>query len=299
MTLNLGQTLIRAYRSLGEMTVGVATGGSASTVVDSNQINRYKDDTWKGGSLFILRDAAGLSGAPENEFGLITAFAVDSGTFTVSPSPSAAPGSGDTYGFVSGQWPLYTAVQLVNDALRELGDVPLRDTTTIETTADVSEYGGSVSWKRRPPYRIEIQNRLSASFDNQWTEILEWTYEPNAGGTAPRIVFKEHLPVGFDLQVWYQDAHPTLTAYSDYVNEIFDPELVNLAVTKKMLEWRNGILRGADAYLLQKLNLTTTQLDNRLVTHRPWRPRKRPRLLITKSLIDRGGEDYFTTPAPP
>ncbi|UOF79214.1 hypothetical protein [Caudoviricetes sp.] len=299
MSLTLGQLLPKVYLEIGELTLsGLANSGSTSTLIDVNLINQYKDTAWKEGTLFILRDAGGAGAAPEGEFAGIASFAVDTGAFGTYGTFGSAVGASDLYAVSSPAYPIRIAVQLVNLALIDLGDVPLVDTTTLETAANQTEYAAAVSWKRKPPYRVDIQGRLGDADDNQWAEILDWEYIPAAGGSTGLVVFKSHLPVGHDIRIWYRDQHPTVRLYTDYINEIFDPELVVVTVAEKMLSWKNGQLRGQDAYLLQKLNLMTARKQNLMTERRPWRPRKRPHLLITRGGYDTSQHPFTIPPAP-
>ena len=297
-TFNLGQLLIKAYLELGEMQVSVATGGGASSITDTTLINAFGDGSFTpGGAVFVVRDAALMGTAPENEFLRITAFAIDTGVFTLAGSFSASIGAGDEYGYVSGYYPIRTAIQLANAALRELGDVPLRDTTTLDSVAGQTEYSASASWKRRPPYKIDLQMITDDSLDNQWRTIYDWYYEPGAAGAAGRIVFKSYLPDARDIQVWYQDSHPELTSYASYINEVHDPEIVVLATCEKMLAWKNGQLRGSDAYLLQKLGEVRTRKQNLQAQRPKWQPPRTPKLMIVEGV--EYPPTHFTYPSPP
>lgn len=296
MTLNLGQLLPRAYRELGDLYVSVATSGATTYLIDTRLLQKFPDDSLKDAPVFVIRDAGGASAAPENEFTRGDGFAVGSGTLAFVTALTTAVASGDTYGIGSEKYPLHVAIQSVNDALRSLGDFTRVDTTTLDTASSQTEYAASLTWKRKPPLRIDIQNRIDSN-DNQWTQIYNWHYTPAAGGSTGLIVFDDQLPVGYDLRVWYMGEHPEVSAYSDYIDETLDPELIMLATAERMLNWRVGQSGGSDAYLIQKLNDIRTRLSNRAVTHRPWKKRRQPRILITRGVSET--TDTFTTPAPP
>ena len=137
MSFTLSNLLQQVYAELGQLQVGTATGGTTSTLVDSRMANLGLDDDWENGAICIMEAD---SQAPEGEYQRISSYADGSGTFTLEEGLTAAPQSGDTYGLVSAYYPLYTMVELVNAGLRALGDIPLVDTTTLDTAARQTEY---------------------------------------------------------------------------------------------------------------------------------------------------------------
>lgn len=295
MAFTLANLLAGAFQSLGQLTTGnKATGGSTTTVVDSTQANTARDNAWKNGGMFILRDAAGAGAAPEGEFQRISAFTNSSGTFTVETAFSSAVGAGDIYGFTSPYYPLRQMQELANTALRALGDVDLVDTTTLDTVSGDTEYAASVTWKRTRPTRVDVQGSTADAQDNQWREWPDFEWVPATAGSAGKLIFPDYPYPSRDVRVWYRGPHPALLAYSDPVHESFDPELAVLALVVKALEWQNGRSGGTDEYLLQRLGDARQELANRMVTARPYRLKRKPRLLI----VGGNGADYddFSVP---
>ena len=168
MAFTLSNMLQGVYKALGQLRVSTATGGSTTTIVDTKRVGTANDDDFRNGVAFVVRDAGGASAAPEGEFNRISAYVDSTGTFTVDTAYTAAPASGDTYAWANQQYPIYEMIQAMNDGLRLLGDVPLVDTTTLDTAAAQTEYAAAVAWKRRRPYRIDIQGRTGDADDNQW-----------------------------------------------------------------------------------------------------------------------------------
>ena len=82
---------------LGQLQVFTATGGTTTTIVDSDLGGT--DSDFVRGTMVVIRDAGGASAAPENEFAEITAYTSSTGTLTGAASSfTVAPASGDTYG---------------------------------------------------------------------------------------------------------------------------------------------------------------------------------------------------------
>jgi len=121
---NLTDLIQDAYRELGQLNVGVATGGTTVTLVDSKLADKAGgDDAWNDGAIFIIEDGTTAGAAPEGKFALITAYADSSGTFTFADL-GTAPASGDTYGYANNMWPLYQMVEFANDGLRHWATSP-------------------------------------------------------------------------------------------------------------------------------------------------------------------------------
>ena len=92
-TPSLFDSTYRVARLLGGVTEGVATGGSATTIIDT-RILTQPNDFYNQGMAWILRDAAEASAAPEEEFGECADFVLSSNTATIG---SVSAGSGDPF----------------------------------------------------------------------------------------------------------------------------------------------------------------------------------------------------------
>ena len=297
MAYTLSNLLQDMYKELGQLNVSVATGGTPTTVVDSKLVNRYGDDDWKEGSLFVVRDAAGAGASPEGKFERVSAYANSTGTFTIASITNSTV-SGDTFGFASEFYPLYNMIELANDGLRSLGDVTLVDTTTLEVVANQTEYAAAVAWKRRKPTRIDIQGRTGDANDNQWYPLDAWEYIPAGAGTAGLIVFRDQLSVGRDLRIWYIAQHPRLSAYSDVVNEAIHPELATWAGVTKALAWQKKRLgQGADDTIVQALNEARVEFERAKAEHPIYRERRRRKVnVIAWNNLGEDRDDFRVNP---
>ena len=283
MAFTLSNALQAVYSLLGELNIAKATGGSTTTVADSTLINQSRDNVWKEGALFVVYDVGGAGAAPEGQFQRVSAYVNSTGTFTVDTALTAAVASGDLYGVASSYYPLRQMIRAVNDALGNLGDIELVDTTTLDTAAETTEYAAAVTWKRTRPYRVDVQSIIGATGDNGWLEYTDWDWVPATAGTAGKIIFSDYQLTGRDIRVWYKGVHPQLNEYSDPIWEGFDPELVKQAALVKALTWQAARTQGADTFITQKLNQEAQVLENRKVTNPVWRARRKPRHLIISS----------------
>jgi len=289
---NLTDLLQDAYRELGQLNIGLATGGSATTVADSVLADKSGgDDAWKDGAMFIVEDSAGAGASPEGKFALITAYADSTGTFTFATMTDAVA-AGDTYGYANDMFPLYMMIEFANDALRSLGDIPLIDTTSTDSAASQTEYTYAIAWKRRPPLKVEIQTNTSDANDNQWRELTRWEYRPATAGSTGLIVF-DQLPSGRDIAIWYMDRHPRVNSYDDAILKTVHPELAKRALVEKALQWQNRRMMGGDDFLMQTWNDAKIQLAQAKAEHTIWKPKRRAKLLTIGGTVD---TNEFTTP---
>ena len=300
MAFTLSNVLQRAYRELGVLTISTATDTPTTTIIYDSKLNDvYKDDEFKGGTGFIVKDVAGAAAAPEGEFGYITSSTGSTFDITLAAALTAAPVATDTYAFADSVFPLYMMIELTNDALRDLGMIPLVDTTTLDSAASQTEYTCQAVWKHdNGPIRIDLQTKTSDANDNQWREMPRdmWEYIPATAGSTGLIVSRDQLVSGRDIRVWYNDDHPRVDVYSSTIWEGFDQSTVVTSLVNRALAWFNAMDEGATPYKVQQRNETVADLQVKKLENPTRRPRKKPRLFLVG-----GGappEDKFTYPDP-
>ncbi len=277
MSYRLWMLLRDAYQELGELQAAKATGGSTTSVVDSKLIQSGKDDDWNGGAVIILEDAGGAGAVPEGEFARVTDYTNSTGTLTID-TLSASVENGDIYGLVSSYYPLRQMIEIVNLALRGLGDIGLVDTMTLETAAGKREYAAPVVWKRRPPVQVDIQTHTGDGDDHRWRPLYDWEFVPAAAGSEGLIVFKSQPPVGRDLRVWYRDLHSRVSSYSDVIHETIHPALAAAAVVEKALIWQASRLEGENGFMLHRLNDAKVELARMKQLYPVWKQGRKARM---------------------
>jgi len=293
MSYTLSTLLVDLYAELGQLTVSTATGGTTATVVDSKQSNKHGDEDSVSWAVFIIESTDGE--APEGEMALVTSYTDSSGTFTSAASSyTVAPAAGDVYGFTNDFYPYYDMIRAVNRALKSLGEIPLTDTTTLDTVAAQTEYAYAVDWKRSPPIRVDLQGKTTDANDNQWREIVDWEYIPATAGSTGLLVLPQY-PAGRGLRIWYRGVHPILNTYDDEIYEGFPDQLVLAACVEKALVWQNSRMMGGDDFLLQRLNDARQDLAIARASYHAWQPKASPRLLTLGLQVE---EDRFTYPDP-
>ena len=245
MPYSLSTLLQDIYTELGQLQAGAASGGSAAALQDASLAGLHADDKWKGGALFVAR-AGGA--APEGEFAAISAYNGASGEFSLAASLSAAVEAGDRYGVATSFYPLETMIELANAGLRALGDIPLVDDQTLMTDGGYG-YAATLEWTRRRPLRIDYLAIPGLTAMQPWRTLYDWDYVPAAPGEPGLILFADALPAGRPLRVWYQAAHPKLSAFDDAVAAALAPELAVAAGLERALRWQHARQGGGDAAL--------------------------------------------------
>lgn len=235
-----GELLERVYRSIhADIVDGVATGGTATTIVDSSLAGRYQENKFKNWIAFISRTTDGLS--PQSKYGIIASY-TNAGTATI-PSVTDSVQAGDEYAFCKPDVPLHTLRKLCNDALQGLGRIPLID-TSLTVDADTVRYTLPLAIKGRKPSRV--------FFRDPTTKVIahppNYEIEPAEPGTQATLVFKKQFLTttgsvfsfyhGWTIVVYYEDIHPQLTDYDDPVSETIHENLAVAACVEKAMMWK-------------------------------------------------------------
>lgn len=273
--LQLTHVLQRLYRRVGGKVL-FATGGSTSTVIDTKLIDDLaesnEDDIYNGGTIIVIDDAGGANAAPEGEFSRITDYDAINATATFSPVLTTAIASGDRVIIAPVDFPLYDMIEVVNDALKSLGDIPSMD-TSITTVAGQYEYTLPLALKGRELLKVE----MIGNGDQKYSEVPSWRITPAAGGSTGTILFPS-LSDGFSIRITSAGKHPRVEAFDDFINEYIHPEVVHAVVYAHALQWKNDsslISGGADQALLSLEQKAWSQLDRAKYEHKIEIPPKR------------------------
>lgn len=270
--LQLTHVLQRFYRRVGGKTT-TATGGTTTTVIDTKLADELgdgnEDDIYNGGTVIVVNDAGGANAAPEGEFSRITDYEASTTTATFSPALTVAPASGDTVIIAPPDFPLYDMIEVVNDALKNLGEIPVPDTSL--TTADAqTEYALPIALKGKELLDVLIQTNTDDADNNLFVQIPNWRVMPtNAGSTG--ILVLPQLASGRTLKIIYRGVHPRVDAYDENISEYLNPDLVHAAVFAHAMQWKNDsslLSGGADNSTLQLEAKAWSQYDRAKLEHR-------------------------------
>ena len=229
--MNLGQLLENVYREIhADIVDGVATGGSATTIVDTGLSSKpYTENRFKDWVAFISRTSDGLS--PQSKYGIAATYVKSTGTVTI-PSVADAVASGDEYALCKPDIPLYTLIKLCNDGLNDLFYAAVD--TSLTTASSTVRYTLPVALKRKEPYFIYLRDPS----DYTICEAPNWFIEAAAPGSTETLVFKWEPTASLTIVIDYAGIHPQLTAYSSSVSEKIHPNLAVAACVERALKWK-------------------------------------------------------------
>ena len=262
----LTHLLQRMYRRLKVARLSQATGGSITTIVDTKLVDYLgdsnEDDYLNNWTAIIVRDAGGAGADPEGKFDRISDYD-DAGTITVPSTLTTAVAAGDTYMYISPDFPLYDMIEVVNDALQSehIGNVPVPD-TSLTTVDNQTEYTlPSALITDNALLDVEFQGITTDANNNRYSPIPGWRIVPSGtGGTAGTLVVPQFAS-GYKLRLTYLGLHPRVNAYSDYISEYIPRPLAVAACVAHALEWYNTQRGGSDKYWLQREDRAWNQLD--------------------------------------
>jgi hypothetical protein len=254
--MTLFEVLVQTARALEALHENSATGGSTTTIVDTKlTILGWNDDDFNGGTAFIIRDAGGAGAAPENESRFITDYVASTGTVTVDAF-SAAVAAGDWYGVTLNRYPRGAMVSKINEALRELGDVPTVDTTSLTTLSNTLEYALPVAAKR-DLRQVWLARSLTAPW--KWEQQLGVRQEWAAANTAGNLIFPSQPVVGYKIKLVYMAPHPQVQADTDVISDYVSIDWLALDAARKAARLRLEGSGADDTGLSRLINDLTAQ----------------------------------------
>ena len=270
-SLQVTHALQQLYRRLnGKVTL--ATGGSTTTIVDTKLSDELadnnEDDIYNGGTAIVIEDAGGANAAPEGEFSRITDYVASTTTLTLSPAVTTAIASGDRVIIAPSEFPLYDMLEVLNDALKNIGDIPRVD-VSLSTAVDQTEYTLPAVIKGLQLLNVEVQGETDDANDNRYIELPNWEIVDSAPGSSNTLVIPQ-LVSGRIIRLTYLGKHPRVDSFDDYISEYFHPELVHAAFFVHALQWRNdndAIAGGADQSKVALEQKAWSQYDRARLTH--------------------------------
>jgi len=206
---------LQLAQMLGVVRVSTATGGDASSVLDTKRTE--VDDTWNGGTVWLITDAGGASAAPEGEFARVSDFANTGGDITIS-TLTAAIASGDTYAVAGGRYPLDVLISAINNEIIK-HKIPRYDTTSLDIVAGQSEYTlptGITGDNLRGVY----ESTSTDSDDNQWTPLSFSVQEAATGTQHVLVIESRSVGTGNDIMLEYLSRLSPLYLATDVIDDI-------------------------------------------------------------------------------
>lgn len=276
MTHDVFDILLAAYDELGQLQSGIATGGDATTLVDSGLIDA-DEDKYAWGTLFI-EDADAAS--PEAEFAEVISFADSTGTLTVAAAAlGAAPAAGDVYSFALPTYPLDDMRHYLNRALRALGPSPDVD-ESLTTVAGTTVY--TIPIAAKSDLRQVWLSTLATA--GNYVERFDWGEVPDADGAATTsLMFRQQPPSGETIRLVYMKVHPKIWDHDDELSEYIALERIVTEVAWRAA--RNSLRQSGsdDKIAIQLVNELAMERENKRKEHPIMQPRKPMKSLLVST----------------
>ena len=238
--------------TLGEVYYGTATGGTTTTVVDSDIANMLSEDTFNFGMILVTDTTDDL--APKGEMRFISDFADDDGTITVPVAFSAAPGTGDRYAVADSRWTIEQIIGGINRGLVAIGDMPQLD-VSLTTSGRLTRYTLPSGVNKRNLAMVYIQE-LSTTDDE--LPLPSGAYSVRADD---ELVFAYAPASGKVIELHYDGPHVAVEALADALDTQIALDRIVAETTYQLMRSRIRSTDGGDRELIQIWNDIKEELN--------------------------------------
>lgn len=283
MATTMSDLLQTMFRGLGLFRTSHATGGSTTTIEDANYGNNAK----KNGTVFLIEDAAGAGAAPEGEYQRISL--MSGNTITVPAAFTAAPAAGDHYGWANKVITLPDAIDVINVAVRKVGDIGIIDNTSLTTAASQTEYALPIGVKGKL-LNVEIQGNTNDSNNNDYHEIA-WEERPSAAGSTGLLIIDQQ-PSGKAIQLTYTGLHPRISVYTDVLQEAIPRQLADAQIIFDGFNVLADRRQNQDPTSIDGYNKAAGVLERAMVDYAVSLPRKKVKTFV----LGDGSQNYIGGP---
>lgn len=292
------QLLRDGLSEFGDLSDGQATGGSTTTIVDTNRDTGEDQTVFDEATAIVTYDAGGAGVAPEGQWSRITGYTPSTNTFALASTLTAAVASGDHYVVSSNLFKHTELIRLMNESLRhrKLGtNVPVTD-TSITTDNNKTEYTLPAAIKEKAIRGIYVQGKTTDSDDNRWVRIENWRVTYTAAGSTALLVLPQ-LPQDRTVHIEYLGVHPAITAYNSPISEYIPPDLAVALFVERLASGLSAKAQHSAAPFRMGWDKAADQLEEAFRRNWPLhKPRRHPRTTDIGTYVQ---PDQFTYPDPP
>lgn len=241
----LADLTFRTASELGVVLEGSATSASATLLIDTIMLTQSAD-YWNGGAWWVL------NGSQTGQMGRVGDYTV--GTITAT-GLSGTVASGDDFAVAKRRYPYYLLVQKVNEAYRELGQIPAEN-TALTTVAGQREYAipAIVKYDVR---EIWIQTDNTDSDSNDWMRL------PQAYQLLSTLYIPDGLPEDYTIKLVYIGEPARLDLATDAISSFIHPNRIVYKACAKILMWHRRRVGARKAQLINQDVNYFLDLDNR------------------------------------
>lgn len=259
----LASATLDLARILGAVVEGAATGGSTTTLIDTNFPRiAPPDDTYNRGTIWLI---ACTQTALNGTTAIITDWAQSTYTVTFA-ALSKTITAGDTYALIDRDFPRDVLRRSVNMALQSLGGLTDEyDNASLVTVANQMAYtlpAGVYNIKR-----VDVATSSSSPYDYvtnyHWSEV---------DGKIVFDVGHEYGTAGYQIRLFYQVQPTEATADTTSISNYYHPDLLKWTAAVHALQWKLGQNSLADGVpLIQSRLAYATQMAEMMKQRYPIR----------------------------
>lgn len=248
MTQTLSSAALAVARKITDVIESVATGGSATTLIDTGFPGRSgvipENDWYNGGVIYHLSGSrTGVS--------IPTDWVQSTYTFTIPTGTAVA--ATNRYAVHNADYPWDVLVSAVNRALENMPSVPDMDATLI-VVADQEAYTLPASVYDIREVSIERSMNLSGDNPVYYRDNKHWRERDGKIYFDPGWYPSDLADAGDTIRLWYYAKQSALTAATDAISDYLPVEWLSLEAAIVALEWRAMMLQGNEpiiAYMLK------------------------------------------------
>jgi hypothetical protein len=226
MTKNLFDLTYELASELGIVTFSYVTASTSHKAISDTVMLTEDDDHWNKGTLWLTHDAGGAGAEPQGKMGAISDFVNSTNLILLSVDLSTAMAvATDEYAVADQRFPLGDLKMAINRAVRDVGSIPVTNTTAMDTVAAQTEYTLPIA-ANHDLREVWVETNISDSNDNRWAKVTNWSVDRTDVGTADTLIFGYQPAYPRDVKLVYMSPHVRLAADSDELSESIPYERV-------------------------------------------------------------------------
>jgi hypothetical protein len=234
MSITLFDLVYRCMVELGTVRTGVATGGSPTTIIDTNGLKLVENDYYNEGTLFILADAGGAVDISKL-YSTIKDYNSATKTATVYTGFATAITADDRYAIANRRYPLDMLKQKINNVLYMGGDIPVED-QSLTTVANQLEYTLPDGVAATDLRQVLVATTTTANAPH-WRPVVNWDVEYADAGSIGKLCLEYELPAGYTLALKYATPHGELSDATDTLHDAIHGDRVVYQACADALRW--------------------------------------------------------------
>lgn len=224
----------------------VATGGSATTIINTGSYNPYADDYWNNGTIWVM------SGNNAGKSAIITDWVQSTETWTF-PTMTLLCAAADVYYVANKDYPQQILRQGVNVALQSISGLDYED-ATLTTVADQMDYAlpsGVYNVKR-----VEVAANTSAPYDY---DVVDGAYWRTVGTNISLAEGHQFTSTGYYIRLTYNIPSTAITTDAGTIPDAVAIDWLKWAAAVHCLRWRMGRTKEDEPSVKEALALAMAE----------------------------------------